>query len=435
MRRRVGVILLFVLSAAYAGADEPELAALRDRVVALEAQNAAMRAELDAIQARLEPAPPQPAATPPPAAPPAPPQQVRAGESTVAFYGFVRVDAIYDDSRPSAFQTPLFILSEDPRTGLRNNENLTLHPRLTRFGMNYNGPPVARLRDADITGKIEIDFQNGGRESRAISRFRHAYLQLSKKQHSFLLGQTSDVISPLFPNANADTLMWNAGNVGDRRPQIRYRYKSNLVTFESAAGLTGAVDDLDLDADGVRDGEASALPNLQARLGFDSRRKDLWSIGLWGMRGWQETSRAFGGERTFVSSGIGADYKVALGKRARLQGEAWTGEGLSDFRGGIGQSINTGTGDTISSRGGWLELGVDTTPWSGLYLGYTVDDPDDADVPANGRTKNDAWYVTNRFRFGAPFQIGIEYLRWKTRYRGLAVGLDNRFDVYAIYNF
>jgi hypothetical protein len=432
MRRRVWMIFLFMLSAASVAADDAEVAALRDRVAALEAQNTAMRAELDALKARLGPAPPPPAAAP--AAPPAPPL-ARAGDSSLAFYGFVRVDAIYDDSRPSAFQTPLFILSEDSSTGLRNKENLTLHPRLTRFGMNYNGPRVARLSNADISGRIEIDFQNGGRESRAISRFRHAYLQLARDRSTFLLGQTSDVISPLFPNANADTLMWNAGNLGDRRPQVRYRYKSGPVTFESAAGLTGAVDDLDLDADGVRDGEASALPNLQARVGFDSREKDRWSVGLWGMRGWQETSRGFGGERTFVSSGIGADYRLALGKRARLQGEAWSGTGLSDFRGGIGQSINTGTGDTISSRGGWLEFGVDPTSWSTLYLGYTVDDPDDSDVPANGRTKNDAWYVTNRFRFGVPFQIGIEYLRWKTRYRGLALGLDNRFDLYAIYNF
>ena len=435
MRSSIGTICLVVSFAVSAAADDSDVAALRERVTALEAQNSAMRAELDALKARLESAPPAPVAAAPAQTPPAPPAQVRAGESSVAFYGFVRVDAIYDDSRPSAFQTPLFILSEDPRTGLRDDENLTLHPRLTRFGMNYSGPQVARLGNAAVAGRIEIDFQNGGRESRAISRFRHAYLQLTKNQHSFLLGQTSDVISPLFPNANADTLMWNAGNLGDRRPQVRYRYKSNRMTFESAAGLTGAVDELDLDADGVRDGEASALPNLQARVGLDSRQKDLWSIGLWGLRGWQQTSRSFGGERRFVSSAVGADYKLALGKRARLQGEAWAGEALSDYRGGIGQSINSGTGRTISSHGGWLELGVDTTPWASLYLGYTVDDPDDADVPANGRTKNDAWYITNRVRLGTPFQIGLEYIRWKTHYRGLELGLDNRFDLYAIYNF
>ncbi|HEX2123795.1 MAG TPA: hypothetical protein VHL59_19370, partial [Thermoanaerobaculia bacterium] len=259
--------------------------------------------------------------------------------------------------------------------------------------------------------------------------------QTSWARSSLLLGQTFDVISPLFPSANADTLMWNAGNLGDRRPQVRYRYKSGLVTFESAAGLTGAVDELDLDGDAVRDGEASALPNLQARLGFDSSRKDFWTVGVWGLRGWQQTNRAFGGERRFVSSVIGADYKLALGKRTRLQGEAWLGEALGDYRGGIGQSVNTTTGEEISSRGGWLELGFDATPYSTLYLGYTVDDPDDDDLLANGRTRNSAWYITNRFRFGAPFQIGIEYLRWTTRHRGLARGVDNRFDLYAIYNF
>jgi len=430
MRRWIGTTCLSVLLAVAAAADDSDVNALRDRVAALEAQNSAMRAEIDALKARLSPPPaPSPSSSPPTPAP------VRAGDSSVAFYGFVRVDAIYDDSRPSAFQTPLFILSEDARTGLRDNENLTLHPRLTRFGMNYSGPELPRLGNASIAGKIEIDFQNGGRESRAISRFRHAWLQTSWKRSSLLLGQTSDVISPLFPNVNADTLMWNAGNLGDRRPQVRYQYKSGRVTLQTAAGLTGAVDEQDLDADGVRDGEASALPNLQARIGFDSSRKDAWSLGLWALRGWQQTNRAFGGERRFVSSALGADYKLALGKRARVQGEAWMGEGLGDFRGGIGQSINTTTGETIFSRGGWLELGFDATPWSTLYLGYTVDDPDDGDLVTNARAKNAAWYVTNRFRFGAPFQIGIEYLRWMTRYRGLARGLDNRFDIYAIYNF
>jgi len=331
MRRGIWATFLSLLVAASAVADDSEVASLRDRVAALEAQNIAMRAELDALKSRLAPASP-PSAT-------APPPQVRAGESGVAFYGFVRVDAIYDDSRPSAFQTPLFILSEDERTGLRDNEDLTLHPRLTRFGMNYTGPQVPRLGNGSLSGKIEIDFQNGGRESRAISRFRHAFLQTSWKRGSLLLGQTTDVISPLLPNVNADTLMWNAGNLGDRRPQVRYRYKSGLVTFESAAGLTGAVDELDLDSDGVRDGEASALPNLQMRVGFDSSSKDFWSIGMWGLRGWQQTNKAFGGERRFVSSAVGADYKLAFGKRARVQGEAWMGEALGDFRGCIGRAL------------------------------------------------------------------------------------------------
>ena len=439
MRRWIsGLILLAALSSA-AMADDDQ--ALRDRVATLEAQNAAMRAELDALKARLGPPPPTPA---PPAPAPAvtatgpsspPPPEVRAGDSRISFYGFVRVDAIYDDSRPSAFQTPLFILSEGPTTGLRDNENFTLHPRLTRFGMNYNLARVPQLRDAALAGRIEIDFQNGGRESRGISRFRHLFLQSTWPRSSLLIGQTTDVIGPLLPNANNDTNMWNAGNVGDRRAQVRYRRTSGRMTFETAAGLTGAVDALDLDADGVADGEASALPNLQARVGFDSAAKDAWGIGLWAARGWQKTNKPIGGETRFDSSMIGVDYKLALGKRARLQGEAWAGEGMGDFRGGAGQTANTATGDTIGGRGGWIELGFDAAPRSTLYVGYTMDDPDDGDVPNGGRIENGAWYIANRLRFGTPFTLGMEYLRWTTRYRGLSPGADNRFDLYAIYNF
>ena len=429
-------LLLLCLSivpslSALRAADADDLEALRRRVAALEAQNGAMRAQLDALAARLGP---PPAATAAPASSP-PPPEVRAGESRVDFYGLVRVDAIYDDSRPNAFQSPLFIQSEGGATGLRDNENLTMHPRLTRFGMNYNVPRVPQLRDAALSGRIEIDFQNGGRESRGIPRYRHLFLQSTWTNSSLLLGQTADVIAPLLPNANADTTMWNTGNIGDRRAQVRYRRTSGRMTFETAAGLTGAVDALDLDADGVIDGEASALPNVQARIGVDSAAKDRWAIGLWAARGWQKTNRTVGGATRFDSSIFGIDYRAALGRRARIQGEAWAGEGMADFRGGAGQSINTATGDTIGGRGGWIELGFDAAPRSTIFAGYAMDDPDDGDVPNGGRIENGAWYLAHRLRFGSPFTLGMEYLRWTTRYRGLPDGTDNRLDLYAIYNF
>ena len=59
--------------------------------------------------------------------------------SQIGFYGFVRIDAIFDDSRPDAFQTPTYILPEPP--GEPSNGNLTMHPRLSRFGMNFRAQP------------------------------------------------------------------------------------------------------------------------------------------------------------------------------------------------------------------------------------------------------------------------------------------------------
>lgn len=139
-------------------------------------------------------------------------------------YGHIRADIIYDDSQANAAQTPMFVLPEAP--GEKNRSNLTMHPRLSRFGVAFHGPELDQVASANVSGRLELDFQNGGRESRATPRYRHAFVNLSWNRFDVLIGQTSDVISPLFPTANGDTLMWNAGNLGDRRMQLRSTYQS-----------------------------------------------------------------------------------------------------------------------------------------------------------------------------------------------------------------
>jgi hypothetical protein len=382
-----------------------------------------------AAQARQE--------TPAPA-PPAPAKEVQPAESRLQFYGFIRTDVILDDSRPDSAQSPLFILSEGPDA--TNRANFTMHPRLTRFGINFSGPALEPLGGARISGKLEIDFQNGGRESRAIPRYRHAYLTLSWATSSLLIGQTFDIISPLFPSVNADTLMWNAGNVGDRRPQIRATIQppSERLQWSATAGigLTGAVDQQDLDADGIRDGEASALPNVQGRLGITyplgTRRL---GVGAWAHGAWEEVTAPIAGETRFDSHTAGVDLEVPLGRRAMFRGEVWTGSNLSDVRGGIGQGINRTTGEGIDSQGGWGEISTDVTPRYSIFAGYTIEAPDAEQVPASGRTRNSAWYLGNRFSAGRPFVVGIDYLRWETEYRGLPSGTDNRVNLYFTYNF
>src|SRR5581483_3749696 len=156
------------------------------------------------------------------------PQVVSAG-NRIKFYGFLRLDTDIDSQRPNAPETPLYIASPDPKLGGKPDAgNFAFHPRLTRFGVDYTGPEVASLGDAQLSGKLELDFENGGSESRQIIRIRHAYLQLHKDDFTMLAGQTWDVFSPLFPTVNNDTLMWNAGNLGDRRPQFRVSYDPKI---------------------------------------------------------------------------------------------------------------------------------------------------------------------------------------------------------------
>ena len=141
------------------------------------------------------------------------PEPGSAGE--IAPYGFVRFDAVFDDSRLSHHQYPNWVKSEPP--GAENNDNLTIYPRLTRVGARFSPAEVGE--GSEISGVIEADFQNGGSESRQILRLRKAYFNLKKGDWHFLAGQTWDLISPLFPAANNDGMMWNTGNLGDRHPQ------------------------------------------------------------------------------------------------------------------------------------------------------------------------------------------------------------------------
>jgi hypothetical protein len=367
---------------------------------------------------------------------------VSVGESSrMTFYGMLRLDVIVDDSRPNALQTPLFIQPELPDSD-EPGSSFTLHPRLSRFGTDLAGSRVTLLGKPEITGKLEFDFQNGGRESRAIPRFRHAYLKLAWPRVELLAGQTWDIISPLLPAANADTLMWNAGNLGDRRPQVRLTYRGGTaprrapMVLTVGAGLTGAVDGQDLDGDGVLDGEASGVPNLQVRVAVGASpapRGRGVLVGLWGHVGRMAATMQTSGvtRRTWTSSSIGVDYDLAIAPRLTVRGELWAGESLGDVRGGIGQSIEPLTGDPIRSRGGWSEIAVQVTPAYSSSAGYTVDDPE----PGALRADNGAWYFVNQYRSGRSLTLGADYMYWRTRYRPQVRGDDHRLNVYIVFAF
>jgi hypothetical protein len=364
-------------------------------------------------------------------------------ENRFKLYGFLRLDVDYDSQRASNDQTPLFITSADPRIGTPRAEDFSMHPRLSRFGINYTGPRIAALGDSKLSGNLEIDFENGGSESRQIIRIRHGYLKMDWDNHvSILAGQTWDVVSPLFPTVNNDTLMWNAGNVGDRRPQFRATWEPKIGqsqwSFSGAAGLMGAVDSQDLDNNGYRDGEESGRPNMQARIGYahSSWVKDQRaSLGVSGFYGWLDTSRPIAGRVNFHSQLANIDYTLPISNRLSLRGEGWWGRNLSDVRGGAGQGINPTNGREIRGRGGWSELGLKISRYWSFHPGFTTDDPVDADIPTGGRARNRAYYFGNRITPGGNLLLGFDYLRWLTDYKGFLPGESNRINIFLQYNF
>ena len=359
----------------------------------------------------------------------------------VKLYGFLRLDLDFDSEHPNNPQAPLFITSPDVRANGTTNGDFSMHPRLTRLGVDFSGPRIDALGGAKLSGKLETDFENGGSESRQIIRIRHAYLRLDSKDFSLLAGQTWDIVSPLFPTVNTDTLQWNAGNVGDRRPQLRAAYEPKAgrgkLSFMGGIGLTGAIDAVDLDNNGFRDGEEAARPDIQGRIGYSypTGKDRSASFGFSGFYGYQKTARVVAGRTEFHSQLLNADFTLPIAGIFSLRGEGWWGRNMSDTRGGAGQGINLLTGREIRGRGGWTEANIKVSRYLSLNPGFSTDDPVDRDVPNGGRTRNRAFYFANRITPGGNFVIGADYLRWRTDYKGFQRGIDNRVNVFLQYGF
>ena len=362
-------------------------------------------------------------------------------------YGFPRADAIFTDSRLAPNdQFPFFVVSEAPGSDTADDSEFEIHPRLTRLGVDVARDTIPTIPSSSLAGKIEFDFQNGGSESRQAVRLRHAYVQIADENGmTFLAGQTNDLISPLWPSANGDSLMWNAGNLGDRRPQMRLTHRSAVSdegTLDLAFAIArfGAINNRDLNGDGTPDGIAAGIPMFQVRVGVDNVFDGAFSGGLWGHLAWEDIEVA-GGVQQAQSSSVGIDVLLHLTDRLGIAGEGWYGEDLDDVRGGIAQGINSTTGEEIASRGGWAEFRYDVTERYRVALGYTIDNPVNGDldptetIGGGAREKNQTAFFANRFNFGAGLVAGFEYSYWNTDYLDVPGGDANRVNFWIIYKF
>lgn len=385
-----------------------------------------------------------------------PPDSVKSkGGSPIKFYGFLRVDMAWDDSRFNDNQLPVRVLPEPPN----EQEEFTIHGRLTRFGLDLDGGAIEAL-EAKLVGKLEVDFYGFlNSDSRNDLRMRHAYLQLKWTRFSLLAGQTSDLISPRFASVNHDMVMWNAGNTGDRRPQVRGEFALPVgdggarIDLQFMIGQTGAVDAKDAaTGTNVLSGENSGVPTFQARLNvaIPIQEKRNLEVAFWMHAAQEKTEAAIVGETDFTSSLAGIDFYIPVYEdKIWIHGEAWSGKNLSDVRGGIGQGINPTTGSEIKSKGGWIEIGLKASAACTVAVGYSYDDPKDADLagspaaaPAGmsgayamaGASKNTILFGSVTFNF-KPVLIGVEVLSWETEYVGSTDGDALRVKAYIAYNF
>ncbi|MBN2184830.1 MAG: hypothetical protein JW746_05835 [Candidatus Krumholzibacteriota bacterium] len=290
-----------------------------------------------------------------------------------SFGGYLKTDLIYDTTRLFPGNYLLYV---QPYSGDANNE-FFLTARESRLAFDF----WWKEGIYDTKAYLEFDFQNaGGGENKAGPMLRHAYFQISRCRWTLLAGQTWDIISPLNPSTANYSVLWYQGNIGYRRPQIRFSTwtkagENGKVTLD--AGISRNLGG-DIDEDKIDDGVDSGLPAVQGRLGYSSPigRSGNMAVGVSGHYG-QEAYDVDDLEN-IGSWSANADLSLSFNKKVCLKGEFFMGENLGQYLGGIGQSTDN-MNNPLPSMGGWGMLSVKMTEKVTVNAGYGFDDPDEAE--------------------------------------------------------
>lgn len=364
-------------------------------------------------------------------------------------YGHGRVDLAYSTTRMQHYQFGFWGRSPDPDgpTPTGDSPEFTVYPRWSRFGANWDAGDLGDP-DVSVKAKIEIDFHGGGgSESRPLPRMRHAYGEFKVGDFSVLGGQTWDLVAPLITGGMENAIFWYGGNLGDRRPQLRLTYAPQLgdstLVFAGALGQSGAVDNEDLDHDGMNDGVAWGYPAVQGLVELQTPLAEGKKLRL-------GVSSHYGGKRMALRDGD-ENFKVtaAVGHLElpisifTLRMEAWWGKNVNDLRGGIGQGLiltdnnQDGIpeyGHRVESRGGWAHVQADPVNWYSLQVGAGLDDPPNRQMNVQ-RTRNITFYIAQGFKPWKPVTLGYTYTLYKTAYRDFNDANVHRLTAYSMVSF
>ncbi len=214
--------------------------------------------------------------------------------------------------------------------------------------------------------------------------------------------------------------LWQTGNLGFRRAQVRYARKGDDVDWAVSANdpsTSGTAPNTD-------------APIIEGRIGFNVGAA---KIGISGAFGDDET--AIPGRKKAIS-GVSVDWTIPLDKSLTLKGEFADGENLAVFL--SRSSVNATTGDEQDVTAFWTEL-VHTGTQYNWWVGVAIEEVDDVAIGGNEDTQvifgAFQWKLKGAVLAGSPVLFGVEVATFET---DLAGGGNNDADQVifsAIYNF
>ena len=374
--------------------------------------------------------------------------------SGIDFYGFFKIDAVWQDARAVGDVYVLYVLPKrDTTTGHKNDgdSSFTLNFRHSRFGFNFSKP----YKGWNLFGKMEMDFYTEchGEDTMPWNvnhspvRARRVFVGVEKGTWQLLAGLDWLTISQLYPHTSnfpAGTFM---GNPAYRMPQIRLTkwFKINDVSqlkFQIAAEesyafgrYANALYDFD-----QTPGNQAGFPGIELRLAYESKLFGKPALmAIWGHYSGEEYELSGNDELAdSYSIGLEAKFPLPIQKKAFLLGEIWYGRNFDGYYScGVNQGVvfkkNDGTYtlsysakntdlvslSEIDAWGGWIELELFWTPKLVTHFGWGIDNPDNDDLAGvtSARLQQQMYYTNFLYRLTKEFGFGMEYMYVRTDYR------------------
>jgi hypothetical protein len=354
------------------------------------------------------------------------------GKSQLKIFGSLSALTIFSTDRPFAPGLPLFLLPSSP-FGLNTN-TFDIHARQSNIGASFIGPQTNGFTpSATFISFIANDTLTG--DSYGLLPY-NAFGELKSEDWRFAAGLQNDVFNPRKPSVISLAAMFTTGNTGSFRSQARIERFIKPST-SSEYNIQFALSDPIQSVFGNRDlriQEDNGWPNVEGRVSMGlgeietltgGRKARAFELGSSAFVGQIRTTRSILAPqdpqspiRNIVDCwGFGVDAAVNLTSSIGLQGELFTGAGLGEYNGGISQTFDSATLQSIRSSGGWGEIFAYLTPKLHVHTGYGIDSPLRRAGDTFALTENQTFFTNLVWNWTKNVQISNQVDYRKTSYR------------------
>lgn len=363
-----------------------------------------------------------------------PPVTAQSPGFNIKMFGAVKLDALYNTARPQAPGIPFFLVPTF--AGGFPQNTFDMNARQSQLGVAFTGPMLGGFQSG---GRISaVFFDNTILADRYGFLLQQSYGELFNDDWRFAAGLQLDVFAPGLPTVLPFSGLGGSGSAGNTiKGQARLERfvpignDSQLTLQVALSEPLGTVELPDTSLD-----EDNGLPNVEGRIALGVGKAEPLGIGLLTQRPFEIGVSGVAGQlrrtafppdvpRRVVSDvqGVAVDFRVNLaGGLFGFKGEAYTGQALGAYNGGVLQSLDAVTWKPIRSSGGWLEGFVYLWPHLHSHTGIGIDDPNDDDITAIpnttfGRTYNSTIWSNLIWDLSKNYRLAFEVTYRKTEYK------------------